>query len=186
MRTLARLSWATMAVVLAFAPVAARAAGFAISANGIADNGMLPKSAAFDKTGSNAHLCGGANQSPGYTWTNPPEKTTSYAILEVDPAGTGGMGSNHLVVYNIPAPATTISTEEIGAGKYTLGRATGDIVDYPGDPARSADAPHHYVVTLFALDVLPSLPAALDHDGVLAAIKGHVLAATTTVMRFTP
>ena len=172
------------AVLFASLPVAANAAGFVISANGMADNAMLSKDMGFDKASSEGRPCGGVNRAPGFTWANPPDKTQSYAILEVDPDGRAGLGVNHWVIYNIPASATGINTAEIAAGKYTPGRGTGDLVGYRGPCPPLGDAPHHYIVTLFALDAPPAFPAGLDHDGVLAAMKGHVLGATTTIMRF--
>jgi Raf kinase inhibitor-like YbhB/YbcL family protein len=164
--------------------MAAQAAGFAISADGLPDNALLPKADAFDKASSEGRPCGGTNHAPGFSWVNPPAKTQSYAILEVDPDGRGGLGVNHWVIYNIPASATGIGSDEIAAGKYTPGRGTGDLVGYRGPCPPVGDAPHHYVVTLFALDAPPAFPAGLDHDGVLAAAKGHILGATTTIMRF--
>ncbi len=165
-------------------PQAANAAGFMISANGMADNAMLPKAGAYDKASAEGRPCGGVNHAPGFSWVNPPANTQSFAILEVDPDGRGGLGVNHWVIYNIPASATSISSDEIAAGKYTPGRGTGDLVGYRGPCPPLGDAPHHYVVTLFAFDAPPTLAPGLDHDGVLAAMKGHILGATTTIMRY--
>jgi hypothetical protein len=173
------------ALLFASLPVAANAAGFVISANGQTDNAMLPAAMGFDKMDSSgARSCGGVNQAPGFSWANPPAKTTSYAILEVDPDGRAGLGVNHWVIYNIPGSASGISAADIAAGKYTPGRGTGDLVGYRGPCPPPGDAPHHYIVTLFALDAPPEFPTGLDHDGVVAAMKGHVLGATTTIMRF--
>ncbi|HEV8022583.1 MAG TPA: YbhB/YbcL family Raf kinase inhibitor-like protein [Candidatus Lustribacter sp.] len=174
-----------LAVLFASLPVAANAAGFVISANGIADNTLLPADMAFDKMdASNVRTCGGTNRAPGFSWANPPDKTASYAILEVDPDGRAGLGVNHWVIYNIPVSASGISAAEIAAGKYTPGRGTGDLVGYRGPCPPPGDSPHHYIVTLYALDTPATLPAGLDHDGVVAAMKGHVLGATTTIFRF--
>jgi hypothetical protein len=38
-------------------------------------------------------------------------------------------------------------------------------------------------VTLFAVDAPTAFPAGLDHDGVVAAMKGHVLGATSAIFR---
>src|SRR5580692_10091934 len=95
-------------LVLAFAllfcgvPLSANAAGFAISANGFTDDALLPADMGFDKPDANNQPCGGINKAPGFSWTNPPDKTQSYAILEVDPDGQRGQGVNHWVEYNIP------------------------------------------------------------------------------------
>ncbi|HEY5350739.1 MAG TPA: YbhB/YbcL family Raf kinase inhibitor-like protein [Candidatus Lustribacter sp.] len=185
MQTSYRVLVLAFAVLFAGLPAAARAAGFVISANGEADNALLPAAMGFDKMSSDGvHSCGGTNKAPGFSWENPPAKTTSYAILEVDPDGRAGLGVNHWVIYNIPGAATGISAAEIAAGKYTPGRGTGEFVGYRGPCPPLGDAPHHYIVTLFALDAPPAFATGLDHDGVVAAMKGHVLGATTTIMRF--
>jgi Raf kinase inhibitor-like YbhB/YbcL family protein len=177
-------------LVLAFAllisslPLTANAAGFAISPNGLADGALMPADMGYDKPDSTNRPCGGTNKAPGFTWVNPPDKTQSFAILELDPDGQRGAGAKHWVLYNIPASATGISTAEIAAGKYTPGRGIADVVGYRGPCPAIGDAPHHYVFTLYALDAPPALPAGLDRDGLLAAMNGHVLAATTTVLRF--
>jgi Raf kinase inhibitor-like YbhB/YbcL family protein len=174
-----------LAVCFAGVPAIANAAGFAISTNGYADDAILPAGDGYDKMSSdNVHSCGGTNHSPGFSWVNPPANTQSYAILEVDPDGAGGHGVNHWVIYNIPGSASGISTADIAGAKFTPGRGTGDLVGYRGPCPPLGDAPHHYIVTLYALGVPPTMPAGLDHDGVVAAIKDHILGATTTVFRF--
>jgi len=174
-----------LCVFFAGVPAIANAAGFAISTNGYADDAILPASDGYDKMSpDNVHLCGGTNHAPGFSWVNPPANTQSYAILVVDPDGREGLGVNHWVVYNIPGTANGVSTADIAGAKFTPGRGTGDYVGYRGPCPPIGDAPHHYIVTLFAIGTAPMLPAGLDHDGTLAAIKGHVLGATTTVFRF--
>jgi hypothetical protein len=49
MKNIYRMLAATFALALASAPLTASAAGFAISATGLADNAMLTKDMAFDK-----------------------------------------------------------------------------------------------------------------------------------------
>ncbi len=176
-------------LVLAFAalftslPLAANAASFVVTTTGYADNALVPAEMNFDKNDAGGKPCGGVNKAPGWTWANAPEKTVSYAILVVDPGGQAGAGVNHWVLYNIPASATGISTAEIAASKYTTGKGTGDLVTYRGPCPPIGDAPHHYDMLLIALDAPPSFPAGLDKDGLVAAMKGHVLGVTTTTFR---
>jgi Raf kinase inhibitor-like YbhB/YbcL family protein len=173
-----------LAFALGSAPGAASAAGFTVSSNGYPDNALFTADMGYDKMSSDGvHSCGGVNKAPGFSWTNVPAGTQSFAILEVDPDGAGGMGVNHWVIYNIPGPVTTISTADIAANKYTPGRGTGDLVGYRGPCPPIGDAPHHYIVTLYALNI-PALDPGLDRAGVLAAMKGHITGATTTVFRF--
>jgi Raf kinase inhibitor-like YbhB/YbcL family protein len=185
MQTTYRMLILALAVLFMSLPVAANAAGFVISANGMADDAMLTPDMAFDQMdASNVRSCGGVNKGPTLAWANPPAKTESYAILEVDPDGRAGLGVNHWVIYNIPVSASGISTADIAAGKYTTGRGTGDLTRYRGPCPPPGDSPHHYIFTLFALDAPPAMAPGLDHDGVVAAMKGHVLGATTTILRF--
>ena len=173
-----------LSACFACVPAIANAAGFAIATTGYADDALLPASDAYDKNSSDGRPCGGTNHAPGFSWVNPPAATQSYAILEVDPDGAGGHGVNHWVIYNIPGTATGISTADIAGAKFTPGRGTGDLVGYRGPCPPVGDAPHHYIVTLYALGTPPAMPAGLDHDGVVAAIKDHIVGATTTVFRF--
>jgi Raf kinase inhibitor-like YbhB/YbcL family protein len=185
MKTMYRMLAAVAAFTLAGAPAVAGAAAFTVTANGFADNALLPADFGFDKMSSdNVHSCGGTNKAPGFTWTGTPANTQSFAILEVDPDGGRGAGINHWVIYNIPGSASSISTAEIASGKYTSGRGTGDLVGYRGPCPPSGDSPHHYILTVYALDAPPSMDAGLDRTGVVAAMKGHVLGATTTIFRF--
>jgi Raf kinase inhibitor-like YbhB/YbcL family protein len=173
-----------LAVFFAGVPAIANATGFAISTNGYADNALLPASDGYDKTSADNKSCGGTNHAPGFSWVNAPPNTQSFAILEVDPDGHGGLGVNHWVIYNIPGTATGISSADIAAAKFTPGRGSGDLVGYRGPCPPIGDAAHHYIVQLLAIGAPPALAPGLDHDGVLAAIKGHILGATTTVFRF--
>ena len=185
MKYIDRLLCAAFVLALTSAPLAANAASFALSATGLADNAMLTKDMAFDKMSSDGvHACGGMNKPPSFAWTNAPAGTQSFAILESDPDGGGGRGVNHLVEYNIPGSASAITSAEIAAGKYTPGRSSGDLVGYRGPCPPIGDAPHHYIVTIYALSSAPALPAGLDRDGVMAAIQKTLLAATTTVLRY--
>jgi Raf kinase inhibitor-like YbhB/YbcL family protein len=172
------------ALLFASVPLAAGAAGFALTAAGMADDALMSSDMGFNKTDAKGVSCGGVNRAPSLSWSSAPAGTQSYAILEVDPSGASGAGVNHWVIYNIPASATGISSAEIADAKYTPGRGTGDLVGYRGPCPPIGDLPHHYVFTLFALDLPPSFAPSLDHDGVLAAVKGHVLATTTFVARF--
>ncbi len=162
----------------------AGAAGFMVSSNGFADDALLPPDMAFDKIAGDGKPCGGTNRAPGFSWVNAPDKAQSFAILVVDPQGGGGAGVNHWVIYNIPGTATGISAAEIASGKYTPGPGTGNIVGYRGPCPPVGDAPHHYVVVLYALDTPPTWAPGLDHDGVIAAMKGHIVGATSTIFRF--
>lgn len=117
-----RLLVLAFALVFASAPLAANAAGFTVTSNGLADNAMMPDEMRGSAPDANKVSCGGTDKAPGVSWANPPAKTESYAILEVDPDGRAGLGVNHWVLYNIPVSATGINTADVAAGKYTQGK----------------------------------------------------------------
>jgi phosphatidylethanolamine-binding protein (PEBP) family uncharacterized protein len=47
------------------------------------------------------------------------------------------------------------------------------------------DVPHHYVLTVIASDLAPgTLPAGLDRNALLAALKGHALGGQSVIGRY--
>lgn len=166
---------------LAFATVTAYAAGaFAVSSPGLADGGTLEASHA-----ASANNCGGGNVSPALQWRNVPAGTKSFAVTIFDPDGAKGLGIVHWVLYGI-APTTT----ELAAGGATPPGSVGGTnrtggPGYYGPCPPVGEVPHHYVAQVYALDLPPdALPAGLTRDALHAAIKDHVIAATSTVLRY--
>jgi len=70
--------------------------------------------------------------------------------------------------------------KDITAGKNSRGTN-----GYTGPCGPPADAPHHYVIQLLALD-LPAglLQPGLDRDGLLKMINGHSLGPASMVVRY--
>ena len=102
--------------------------------------------------------CTGTNQSPALSWSGAPAKTKSFAITMYDPDAPTGSGWWHWVVYNIPASVTKLG---VGAGdpaKHLLpagavqGNNDGGMPGYMGPCPPAGDKPHHYHITVFALD----------------------------------
>jgi phosphatidylethanolamine-binding protein (PEBP) family uncharacterized protein len=88
-------------------------------------------------------------------------------------------------VYGI-APATTglAAGEAVPQGGVSGTNRTGG-PGYYGPCPPVGEVPHHYIAQVYALDLAPgALPAGLTRDAFLAAIKDHVLAATSTVLRY--
>ena len=169
------LATGLIATLLVAAPAAA-AAAFVFGAAGIADNALLAQDAGCTRDG-------GANHAPGFTWNGAPVGTLSFAIIGTDPDGGKGKGAVHVLLYNVPGNVTSISSAQIATHAYTEG-PLGDAAGYRGPCPPAGDAPHHYIITIYALDVASSLPAGLDRDGLLKAIDGHSLEATTTILRY--
>ncbi|MFT4433755.1 YbhB/YbcL family Raf kinase inhibitor-like protein [Caballeronia sp. 15715] len=153
---------------------------FTLSSPGLTDNATLDS-----RHAASAQDCGGKNISLPLTWSNAPSDAKSFAITIYDPDGARGLGIVHWILYGIPA--TTTALGEGGpppAGSIGGINRTGKD-GYYGPCPPHGDAPHHYVVQAYALDLAANaLPAALDRDALIAAMKGHVLASSSMVGRY--
>ena len=180
----------TVFLAFAFVPGALNAAEiapqhFTLSSPAFTDDAMLPlKYAGGVQCGSNSQ---GGDVSPPLTWSNPPAGTKSFALMMIDPDGRRGLGSVHWVAYDIPATRTGLNegeggapTKEIIGGKNSRGSTI-----YAGPCGPPADAPHHYVIDVIALDIAPgSLQPGLDRDQLLKMIDGHSLGPASLVVRY--
>ncbi len=128
--------------------------------------------------------CGGGNISPQLAWHDPPPNTKSFAVTAFDPDATAG-GFWHWIAFDIHVGAHGLNA---GAGTLHNGNAPGDTIQiangfdsrgYAG-PCPPPGKPHHYVFTVYALDV-PTLGLAIDADAgkAVAAIRQHALASAT-------
>lgn len=119
----------------------------------------------------NGFGCTGGNISPALQWSNPPAGTQSYSLQVYDPDAPSGSGFWHWAVYDMPA-ATTGLAQGAGNTQATLPAgayggntdfldtgATGGNGNYGGPCPPAGDPPHHYIFTLYALDV-PALATA--------------------------
>jgi Raf kinase inhibitor-like YbhB/YbcL family protein len=147
-------------------------AAFQLTSPTFRNNGPLPPELAYDK-----HGCTGLNRSPALAWNGTPQGTQSLALIMFDPDAAKGRGWTHWVAYgmaptmtSLPAGLAPTATGIVG-GKNSFGD-TG----YDGPCPPRGDPPHHYVFTIYALDLAPNaLSAGLDRDGLLQAMKGHTL-----------
>jgi len=129
--------------------------------------------------------CTGGNISPELHWSGAPAGTKSFALTAYDPDAPTGSGWWHWVVYDLPATATGLP-KGVGTAQWTLpgggnqSRTDFGVTGYGGPCPPAGDKPHHYLFTLYALDV-PTL--GVDSNG-SAALVGfnlhfHTLAKTT-------
>ncbi len=59
------------------------------------------------------------------------------------------------------------------------------VAAYRGMCPPVGDVPHHYVLTVIASDLAPgTLPAGLDRNALLAALKGHALGGQSVIGRY--
>lgn len=159
---------------------------FRLTSPGMPDNSRLPPKAAgnFAKNPN----CTGQNVSPALAWSNPPDKTRSYAIIWDDQAGRNGLGVSHAVIYGIPANVTSFPEGALGGapggqfvpGKNTLG------MHWLGPCSPKGNAPQHYVMTMIATTLEPNeLQPGLTRAEVLKALEGgKALRAASLTFRF--
>ena len=152
----------------------------------LADNARLPPKAAgnFAKNPN----CTGQNVSPALAWSNPPDKTRSYAIIWDDQAGRGGLGVSHGVIYGIPASTSGFAEGALGgaptSGAFVPGKSTIGMPWFGPCPPKG-NAPQHYVMTIIATEVEPNaLSPGLTRAELLKALEGKALRAASLVFRF--
>ncbi len=124
--------------------------------------------------------CPGQNVSPELSWHNLPDGTKSLAILMYDIDGRYGAGVSHWVAYNISPTRTGLAEGEGTAGAgFTGGAGTRGNADYLGPCPPEGAGPHHYMITVIALNLPPTLPKGLTREAFLARAKGHMLSSAT-------
>ncbi|MGH8214466.1 MAG: YbhB/YbcL family Raf kinase inhibitor-like protein [Rhodanobacteraceae bacterium] len=169
-----------LCVSLSLVPIMALAGqAFTLASRSLDPGGSMPTRSVYTE-------CGGGNVSPELMWHDPPKETRSYAVTMFDPDAKGGFW--HWIAFDISIGAHGLNA---GAGTPHGGNEPGDVVQLRNDfgnfgysgPCPPAGPPHHYVITVYALDV-PRLDflAHFDRSAALAGIKKHTLAkATLTV-----
>lgn len=176
-----RAAWA-LALLAAASGAALAAPAFTLTSPVLQAGAAMPRSAAYAD-------CGGANLSPRLAWSDPPAGTRSYAVTLLDRDVTGGFW--HWIAFDISIGAHGLNA---GAGTPHSGNAPGDTVQLTnsygtagyGGPCPPAGQTHHYVFTVYALDV-PKLGVAahFSRADALAAIHKHALAQATLDATFT-
>jgi Raf kinase inhibitor-like YbhB/YbcL family protein len=173
-----------LALAFVAATTAANAAGFLVTSSSIPERGLLPVRYGFAGIGTDGTQCGGQNVSPALAWANAPAGVASYAVTMFDVDGQRGLGVVHWVAYGI-APGTTSLAEGAGSTASSMmvgGTNTQNLTTYRGSCPPPGEQPHHYVLSVYALDLAPgALAAGLTRDALFAAIKGHILAEASTV-----
>jgi Raf kinase inhibitor-like YbhB/YbcL family protein len=132
---------------------------------------------------------GGGNVSPELYWRAAPRAAKSFALIVYDPDARNGWW--HWVQVDIPATAHELKS---GVGNYggaisapltTFSKNSFGSFGYDGPCPPIGDPPHHYVFTLYALDV-PEIvvdpgesPLAVSNE-----IQSHAIAYATLTGRF--
>jgi Raf kinase inhibitor-like YbhB/YbcL family protein len=131
--------------------------------------------------------CGGQDgASPELTWSAPPERTQSFALIVYDKDSPFGFKFTHWVLYDIPPDKRELAEDVAKQGQLPDGSRQGpndyDRIGYVGPcPPRGT---HHYIFTLYALDTKLNLPPGASKKQVLKAMKGHILTSGELIGRF--
>jgi Raf kinase inhibitor-like YbhB/YbcL family protein len=138
----------------------------------IPTSNLALSSKVFEKDGTIPPLftCTSDNVSPELTWQQAPLTTESFALIMLDPDANNFA---HWVLFDIPSISTELPQGVTDVG--VIGKNTTGQLGYFG-PCPPAGETHHYLFTLYALDV-PSLnlSAGAGYGDVEDAMAGHVV-----------
>ena len=143
-------------------------------------NAAIPVASAYDRDG-----CRGGNRAPQLSWQNVPSRTRSFALVVHDPDAPAPGGWWHWARFDIPAALRSlpfgVRNGTDGRDARTSWREQG----YDG-PCPPPGPPHHYVFTLFALDVVhvAGVDSEMTAPELVRALRGHILARATLVGRY--
>jgi Raf kinase inhibitor-like YbhB/YbcL family protein len=152
-----------------FLTAAVHASDFELKSPAFSDNKRIPS----------LYTCNGKNRSPELAWKNAPSKTQSFVLIVSCPDSAISAMYYLWVVYNIPAQILKLAagTENLPEGVLMGTNSLGD-TNYAG-PCPPDDHVHHYVFTLYALDIpVVNLEEGPNAEDVLAKIRSHILSQT--------
>jgi Raf kinase inhibitor-like YbhB/YbcL family protein len=173
----------TALILSACGATVASAQSMSVTSAEVKEGGTIANEQVFKGFG-----CTGNNISPSLSWSGAPGATKSFAVSIYDPDAPTGSGWWHWVVFNIPASVASLpkgagDTKSKSMPKGAIQSRTDFGADGYGGPCPPpGDKPHHYQITVFAVDV-DKLPDAKD-DMASAALVGfdlhfHTLAKAT-------
>jgi Raf kinase inhibitor-like YbhB/YbcL family protein len=120
--------------------------------------------------------CIGQNISPELKWSNTPAAAKSLVLVMSDWEGQSGLGSHHILAYNIAPTVTGFAENELSkpSDKFTGGKESSGTTVYRGPCTPAGVGLHHYIFTVIATDLEPgALPAGLTRDELWEKLKGH-------------
>jgi Raf kinase inhibitor-like YbhB/YbcL family protein len=148
---------------------------------------LLMQSTAFEDGGIVPQkYAGRGGVQPGFTFSNAPEGTVTYAIIlhDVDVAFGGGTDDVlHWIAWNIPATANGIPEGSLPEGSVTGKNRLGQNA-YMGPAAPPGPRYHHYIFELYALNSKLDLPPTASRAELLAAMNGKTVAKAAYVGRY--
>jgi hypothetical protein len=143
---------------------------FTVTSPDVRDNGAFPASAWADSFG-----CTGPNQQIRLSWSGAPKSTRSYAVTMFDPDAPSGAGFWHWLTWDIPPAVTTLGPTPPPTA--VSGTDDAGVTGYLGPCPPSGDIPHHYEITVYALNttslaLAPTTPATVT----AFTMSAHILA----------
>jgi Raf kinase inhibitor-like YbhB/YbcL family protein len=172
---LARFALGTFTAVCIWTATAAKAqTPFTLTSATFKDGEWLPKKSAGNI--ANNPNCIGENVSPDLRWVNTPAAAKSLVVVMSDWEGQSGLGSHHVLAYNIAPTVTGFAEGELSkpSEKFTGGKETAGTLLYRGPCPPAGTAIHHYIFTVIATDLEPgALPGGLTRDELFEKLKGH-------------
>lgn len=119
----------------------------------------------------------GEDVSPALSWSDAPDGTKSFAVICHDPDAPlvtpiGTYGFVHWVLYNIPAPVTSLdeATSNHTSGKSDFGKE-----GYGGPMPPNGHGPHQYYFWVLALNEELNLEAGLGLWDLLKRVEANVI-----------
>jgi Raf kinase inhibitor-like YbhB/YbcL family protein len=131
------------------------------------------------------YTCDGKDISPPLSWSDPPEKTQSFALIMDDPDAPLGTWV-HWVIYNLPATARGLGEgvppdADLPDGS-RQGRNSWRRIGYGGPCPPSGT--HRYFFKLYALDTVLPLASGATKEELLKAMEGHIVAQAELMGRY--
>lgn len=137
-------------VVVATVCGASAKGAWTIESSDVAAGGRLASAQVND-----AHGCAGQNVSPALHWSSPPAGTNSVAVTLYDTDARDGKGFWHWLAFDIPPGVEQVKAGASGAHGLPAGAQEGrnsfGAVGYGGACPPKGAAPHHYVLSVWAM-----------------------------------
>lgn len=141
---------------------------FQVTSTTFQNNTTLPLSAIENITVNGSNACSvdgspGGNQSPELSWTNASPRTKSFVVTVYDTTAA----FTHWGMYNISPMATGLPENAGVAGSHYGKQIVNDFFfgaeyDGPCPPTNVQPFVHHYVFTVYALDIVLHLPSSAN------------------------
>jgi len=129
------------------------------------------------------YTCDGDDISPPLVWSDIPENTASFVLINDDPDAPVGTW-DHWILFNLEGKTTELA-ENVDLSKLAgvqLGRNSWRHNDY-GGPCPPYGT-HRYFFKLYALDMKLDLPAGSSKQDIKKAMAGHILAEAELLGRY--